>query len=202
MNRKTRNVRTVCVLLISGLVTSCNDFNMAIDYSHTELISLTELQSVIGNDMALPIVQKQAGNRFVIIYLKSDKNLWNVLEGTERVLHVESAICERPKFPVILGLPSVYSTGYNISTGAHISAATPKHLQDEFESKPYGYQIVLFESSQRRLRLPIEVEEQTGYSHYQSFDLSESNEEVCIRINLRSGSNILDHFNLRISIEY
>ena len=172
--------------------TACSArFPADISVSAIEKKTRDEINSIIGKDSKLPIMDYWVSGDFLHVQILSSDNLEKYAQETGSTLFVNFNFCDMPKTVALLGLSDLYVGGVNIS----------RSLNDEYhdDREKYKYSLVLFDSWGKKRPLPKALRIDSKQEFYYLYDLKAEPMDVCLSI---EGSNMVRKFSsytIRIS---
>ncbi len=174
-----RTIKSLVIFIVVGVLSGCNDkLDAGFEIVSVKKIGSPKIADVIGNDASLPLIEYWNSVDFLVLTLRSTKNLVSYIKKKSASLYVEGSFCERPNTSVLLTIPSLYHQSADIIS---------LKLFDEEKIKPdsngwFYYNIVIFSSWDKEREIPAAFRKPNDNTNYASFSLESQAQDICIEI--------------------
>lgn len=172
-------VKSLLIYIIVGVLIGCNEkIDAGFEIVSVKQIDRLNIADVIGNDASMPLVEYWSSGDFLVLTLRSTKNLVSYIKEKSASLYVEGTFCERPNTSVLLTIPNLYHQNVDIIS---------LKLFEEEKIKPesngwFYYNIVIFSSWDKEREIPEVFRKPNDNTNYALFSLESQAQDICIEI--------------------
>ena len=152
-----------------------------------QYVKRSDIGSVIGGDVNLPLVKDWTMGDFVVIEIYTEQDLLELSTETGSSLFPDLHFCEQPEKEVLLGIHEIYAEGESI-TSSRLSDRVMERNAQEIDDALHKYDVVLFLEWDKERKLPESSKKDKSQNHYLKYDLREKAEDVCLSLR---GSNFV-----------
>lgn len=151
-----------------------------------EHVQRSNIGSVIGEDVDLPLIKNLKSDDFIVFQLESNEDLLSLAKKMGSSLYSDAYFCEEPEQQVLLIMPGIYSGSKSV-TMLSIQDGERHKNDEESHQAWYRYEVVLFASWEADREAPRQHSE-TEKTYYLKYDLIKEPKDICVSI---SGGNMV-----------